>query len=271
MGGGTGKKKGSGVTFTPFSFNPQNEPENEQEEQEQQEQQEEQEQEPNNGLVNTPSDDENDLEGVALFEKSNVNPNSHVDKWFANPKLSNYTDWQKGLTAEERNAIAFYTGSGYDNLNDDLYNKPWAEMSNSYKEKASNLYNAINKFELNKAIQVSRATYLSYFGNAHTTEQFLSVLQQTGGIYQFNGFQSTSTGPKPAFGGDLIIHYTIPPSKGAGAYTRPISEHPSEREFTINTNAVVQFDLSSVKSDGYHTHVNAVWLGQAADQAFKKK
>ena len=144
-------------------------------------------------------------------------------------------------------------------------------MSPYHKKQATAFYDAINKFELNKAIQVSRGTSLSYIGGASNADELKAFLSQTDGVVQFNGFQSASTGPHPAFGGSLIIHYTIPPSKGAGAYVRPISMHPGEGEFTINNNAVVKFDLDSITKKGGSVHINATWLGQAADQVFNKK
>ena len=229
------------------------------------EEQAQEKQEQENELVKTPSEG---LDGVTTFEGST---DSATDKWFANPKLSNYVAWEQGLTSDERSGIKFYTGNGYTNLNDQLYNKPWEKMDGYYKEKATALYNAINKFELNKSIMTSRGTNLSYFGGAQNADDLRQFLSGTDGVVQFNGFQSTTTGPKPAFSGNLIIHYTIPPSKGAGAYVRPISLHPNEGEFTVNNNAVVKFDLDSIKKTGYTTHINAVWLGQAADQHFKKK
>ena len=225
--------------------------------------------EPDNGYINQPTNDENDMEGIATFEHSSV---TAVDKWFSNPKLSNYEDFEdyvkNNYSAES--AIDYYTGNGYDYLNEELYETPWDDMTDSKKKKAADLFNALNQFELNKAILCSRGTSLSYFGNSHNAEGLKDFLNKSDGLLQFNGFQSTSTGSDPAFGGSLVIHYTIPPSKGAGAYVRPISNHPSEREFLLNTNGVFKFDTSSIKVIHGTVHINAAWVGQAADQVFTK-
>jgi len=232
-------------------------------------------------LAKYPTKDANDLEGVTDFSDSGW---SGTDKWFANPKLSNYTEWKDGLTGAQMDAIEDYTGSGYSDLNAALYGTNWDDMSDSAKKTASNLYEAINNFELNKAIHVARGAELrqtlgfaygevDFYNPEKAVQQIKNKLAETGGVYQYNGFQSTSTGSYPAFGGGkgLIIHYTIPPSKGAGAYLRPLSMHSGEREFTLNTNAVVRFDPNSVVYKGGTYHINAEWLGQAKDQKFKKK
>ena len=231
--------------------------------------------------VNAPSNDENDISGVATFPDETDGWNVARDTardWFANSENSNYTEWVQGLTDPERVAVAFYTDSGYDDLNRDLYETPWDEMSDNLKRQASNLYQAINKFELNQAIEVTRITRANFIfpnvsGRADESYFYVDTVRKAledNPYKQFNGFQSASTGYKPVFGGNLVIHYTIPAAKGVGAWVDPISENSGEREFVINTNAVVKFDPSSVRLEDGIIHVNAQWLGQAQDQAFGK-
>lgn len=223
--------------------------------------------------VNQPTHDANDLEGVTVFPNNNTGPS----KWFNNPKLSNFAEWENGLTSEELHSLKKFLGSYSGSINSNLYDKPWDKLTKQEKEDAINIYNAMNKFELNKAIQTIRATSVSkVFGydasNGDVVQNIKNILSQTDGVWQFNGFQSTATGTSTVFSGDFVIHYTIPPSKGAGAYTQPISSFHGEREFTLNNNAVVQFDPNSVYQDSIgRVHVNATWLGQAKNQAFKKK
>ena len=223
--------------------------------------------------VNQPTHDANDLEGVTVFPNNNSGPS----KWFKNPKLSNYEEWESNLTGDESTSLSHFLGSGSGFINSNLYDTPWSQLTDHEKEDAINIYNAMNKFELNKAIQTVRATNVSeVFGwnaaSGDVAQNIKNILSNTDNVWQFNGFQSTSTGTEPVFSGDFIIHYTIPPSKGAGAYTQPISTFHSEREFTLNNNAVVQFDPNSVyKDDIGRIHINATWLGQAKNQAFKKK
>ena len=238
-----------------------------------------------NKYANNPTNDKNDLSGVTSFPDDTVLGNDKAieaaTKWFADDKMSNYIEWTDKLTTDEYDAIRFYTGSGYDELNKELYELSWDKMDDDLKSYASDLYEGINKFELNKAINITRATSASYVfegtskwvgENTVADAETIKKAIKENPYKQFNGFQSASTGAEPVFGGNLVIHYVIPPSKGAGAYVQPMSRHGSEREFVINSNAVVKFDPNSVRIDNEERiHVNAEWVGQAYDQHFDKK
>lgn len=228
---------------------------------------------------NYPTNDKNDVKGVTDFDDDSY---SGTDKWFANSKMSNYSKWAASLTPAESAGFNHYTGSGYGGLNKSLYEVPWSEMSPSQRKTASAVYEALNRFELNKAIHVARGTDINYIFGSDLSYKFKTgdkksamalmknALSETDGVMQFNGFQSTAAGYRPPWG-EMVIHYTIPPSKGAGAYVRPISNHASEREFLLNSNAVVKFDTDSLRFENGKLHVDATWLGQAKDQAFSKK
>ena len=227
-------------------------------------------------LLKKPSEDENDLEGVTTFTDY---PDKTV-KWFNNPKLSNMADWEKGLTDDEKGALSYYTGSGYMSLNPELYNTPWDEMTPSMKKKATNLFNALNKFELNKAIKTVRQCDFQIFGapsyKKMTAQQVKDYLnnEANGGYIQVNGFLSSTTKPNGTFSDSkgVWIDLTTPPNKGGGAYVSHIGNNSGEAEYLYNNNAVLKFDPNSVHEgkDGY-IHVSAEWVGQAKDQHFKNK
>ena len=201
-------------------------------------------------------------------------------KWFNNPDLSNSSTWPGELTPEEKQAVGSYTGTGYGTVNSELYNVPWEEMSSKQKEKAANIYNALNKFELKKGITVTRQSDFQIFGASEyskmTVDEVKNYLSGTKGIVQNDGFLSTSANNKGAAieGSGLVVTYHIPPSKGAGAYVNPISHNAGsyENEFLINNNAVFKFDVNSIHmgSDG-KIHATAEWLGQAKNQSLIKK
>lgn len=223
-------------------------------------------------LVNEPTADTDKYTIFDSYEGS--------QKWFNNPKLSNSADWQSLLTSEELHAVKEYTGSDYDYINSALYTKEWKDMSDSQKELASNIYNALNKFELKHGITVTRQSDFQIFGAGYgkkmTVEQVKDFLSGTNGVVQNNGFLSAGANSHGAAiaGSGLVVEYKIPPSIGAGAYVNPIShlKGHAENEFLINNNAVLQFDMNSIHkgSDG-KVHAVAYWLGQAKDQVFKKK
>lgn len=202
-----------------------------------------------------------------------------ADKWFANEKLSNFSEWRTGLSDAEYKALKSYTGGGYSSMNSSLYGIPWDEMSATQKAKMAALYDAISRFELKKGINVTRKADFQIFGakdtySQMTVDQIKDFLKQTNGVVQNDGFMSFSADPRGRGinGNSVVIHLRIPPSKGAGAYVNPISSNMGEMEYVLNTNAVLKFDTNSVekKSDG-KIHVTADWLGQAQMQTIDPK
>ena len=199
--------------------------------------------------------------------------NSATDKWFANPKMSNYTEWVGGLSKDEKGGLVHYTGNGYGYVNSELYENAWDNMPASAKKMATDIYNGINKFELNKSIPTVRKMPMVYLGGAKNANELKEYLKNNP-QQQFNGFLSSAVGDKPTYGhGNLLVHSVCPPSVGAGAYIRPISQLGHEREFLWNNNSVFNFDVNSLHydpADGYW-HVNATYVGRAKDQHFDKK
>ena len=222
-------------------------------------------------LEKTPSDDENDLEGVATLTLKGQ------QKWFSNPKLSNHDAWYSDLTIDQQDAIDYYVSSNYQYLNDELYTIPWDEMSPAQKEKAADLYEAINGFELNKAVKLLRICNFQIFGlpkGTKLSEQGLKDLLSEQQDYQTNGFLSFTTKTEHgtySHSKGIMIDLVMPPNKGGGAW---LGTHfnEGESEFLLNSNAVLRFDPDSVYTDALgRLHVSATWLGQAKDQVFKSK
>lgn len=220
------------------------------------------------GLVNKPT--------AKTDKYTEFNNQSGANKWFHNDKLSNYNEWDKSLTQDELQAISWYTGSSYDGLNSNLYTTPWKDMSDYQKEKAIALYNALNKFELKKGITTTRKTdeqALGFnYGEHPTIDQIKQQLSKTNGVVQLNGFLSSGADDHGVSvqGSSVQITFKIPPSKGAGAYVANHSNIKGENEFLLNNNAVVKYDLNSIKKVGGKVYITAYWLGNAKDQKFKK-
>lgn len=226
--------------------------------------------------IKAPDTGEQVVDGVTNFT-SNV---SSTVKWFNNPKMSNMAEWEKGLTPAQESAIDYYTGSGYINMNNDLYKTPWDQMTASMKQKAANLYEALNKFELHKAIHTVRQCDFQIFGASEyqsmTPEQVVSYLKNetSDGLIQVNGFLSSTTIPIGTYANKhgVWIDITTPANKGGGGYVSHKGGNDGEGEYLHNSNSVFKFDPNSVHKgkDGY-VHVTATWVGQAKDQKFKKK
>ena len=215
------------------------------------------------GLVNKPTS------SVGKYTEFNSYVGSQ--KWMANPDLTNSVEWQKGLTPEQYSAVQHYTGSGYVGINNAMYGKPWDQMTASEKQKASNLYEAINKFELKKGITITRQCNTQIFGQpGMTMEQIKSTLDKNGGYVQNDGFLSFSTNNTGVAinSSGVIIRLRVPPSKGAVAYVNPISLHKgsTENETIVNSNSVLKFDTGSMKQVGNKIYIEADWVGQAKNQ-----
>lgn len=205
---------------------------------------------------------------------TDFNSPTGAEKWFANPKLSNSEDWHNNqLTGDEEWALRNYTGSGYDKLNSELYETPWDKLDSTIKEKASNIYEALNKFELNHGISVDRATSTLPFGKSGMTADEVreAILQNP--VRQHNGFMSFSTdkGGHGVEKSDIVVTLKIPPSTGAGAWVKPLSGVKGENEFLVNSNAVIRYDPKSVTEKYGKIYVTGYWLGQGSDQVFDNK
>ena len=225
--------------------------------------------------ANSPTKDKNDKTGVADL----TNMYGHYtwdasDDWFKLPSNSNFDGWDKSLDKQDKDGLLHYI-LDYEDMQKELYTKPWSEMSTYEKAHASNLYNAINKFELNQAIKLRRRGDFQIFGaeqgkkmNVNQLKKLLSMND----TFQSNGFLSFTTNLDSkvySHNKGIVIDLIMPPNKGGGAWTG--HHNVGEQEFIINSNSVLKFDPESVHkaSDGF-IHVNAEWIGQAKDQAFKK-
>lgn len=190
------------------------------------------------------------------------NSTEGADKWFHNDKLSNANEWESGLTSDETGDIRYYTGNGYKQINGSLYN---GKGTKSVRVKT--ITAALDKFEINKGITVTRRCDFQIFGSnsAMSIDQVKAYFAATGDTKinpAFMSFSADSAGRAIA-GSGLKISLHIPPSKGAGAYIRPLSHIKRENEFLLNRNAVIKFDPSSIKMVDGNIYIEADWLGQS--------
>lgn len=229
------------------------------------------------GLINKPTSDTDKYTVFGIGDNTSKQAAyKAAKKWFANPKLSNATKWETELLSpSEKSAIESYTGVAYEGVNDDLYDTPWDDMSLGHKQTAQNIYNGLNKFELNHGITVTRTSDYKIFGGNDTKESIINFLNQSGGILQNDGFLSFGANSDgiSVSGSGLIINLKVPPSKGAGAYVNNISWHEGagENEFLLNSNAILKFDVNSLKKTSKGYAIEAEWLGQAKSQTIDPK
>lgn len=186
---------------------------------------------------------------------------------------SNIDEWESGLSPTERDAVRNYTGSKFRTMNNALYNVPFEEMEYDLQRRINNLSSALDKFELNRGIEVTRESSFSLFGGNSTPAAIRNYLKATNGVLQVNGFMSASVEDRGYSVGDddLVVHYRVPASKGAGGYVDRISVNGGENEFLFNRNGVYKYDINSIRYEGNKVHINARWIGQAQEQYLPKK
>ena len=185
--------------------------------------------------------------------------------------ISNIEDWYNGLTPDEREVLDDYVGNGYSDINKAQYNTPWENMSDYQKERIATLHDALDKFDLDKGIEVYRETDFKVFGSNSpmSMSEIRQYLLKNGDTQQIDGFMSFSThaGGSAVDGRGLIIEMKIPPSVGAGAYIGNTLGIKDESEFLVNTNSVLKYDMNSMYVDGKNrVHIKAEWQGRSEAQ-----
>lgn len=202
--------------------------------------------------------------------------------WQKHDEFSNAEEWTRDLDSEEVNAIEWWTSAGYEDASV-LYDTPWDDIPSYTKDALSDLYNAINKFELKKPAMFHRSTDFQIFGQPRgitghmTVDQVKDYLKNRtdGGLIQVDGFMSFSTrkGGVSVAGSGLVIDLKVPKNKGMGAYVSGVGGNYGEREYLTNNNAILKFDEKSVKLDSKtgKIHVTARLMGRAQMQTIDPK
>ncbi|MCY9658129.1 ADP-ribosyltransferase [Paenibacillus chondroitinus] len=132
-------------------------------------------------------------------------------------------DWEKALTKDERNAIVDYTGSDYQEINENLrngYSEPIID------KKIEDISSGLQKFDLKEPVKVFR-------GLSHNIFKGFAAADLIGVKVTDPAFMSTSLLAKEAFSGKVQIELRLPP----GTYGAPvisISSFPAEYEFLLD-------------------------------------
>ena len=114
-------------------------------------------------------------------------------------------------------------------------------------------------------------------GESMTVQQIKDYIKANAdpkdGTLQQNGFLSAGANNHGADidGSELVIHFNVPKSIGAGAYVNPISMHSGsdENEFLFNCYSRFKFDTGSIRKDSYgRIHITATWKGRGKKQSF---
>lgn len=135
--------------------------------------------------------------------------------------------WHKKMTEHEKNAVEYYTGSGYGPINDML--RGVDTINPALVEKVKQIDNALNKLPDNtKTMSLRRGVY----GNV------LSLIKKApNGIFVDQGYTSTSPCSKGGFNGTVDLEIIVPPGMGKMAWVDDISTHKGELELILPRGA----------------------------------
>lgn len=152
---------------------------------------------------------------------------------------SMYSDWLNSLNKQEKDAVYKYTTNFFEDLNtahrqgmdmvDSLYHE-------TIRSNTKALDSAIEKFVLDKAIQVIRGSSNDLIGGYTTAEEINENLK--GAIVRDKGYMSTSAVKGSEFDGKVRYEITVPKGKGYGAFIDPLSVYAGiEHEFLLKRNS----------------------------------
>lgn len=154
--------------------------------------------------------------------------------------ISNYEEWSKNLTAEEKEALRDYLGDGYREINKHLRdgNKP--------TERENHITNAISRFELNENIVVWRGT-----SNKVWEEVLEREYLEIGDTFILDrGYTSTSIDKNitTSFARGVLFKIKVPKNKGFCAYMECLQVY-EEKEMLFKPNVKFKF-LGEIDANG---------------------
>jgi hypothetical protein len=161
-----------------------------------------------------------------------------------------YGGWNPG----EKEALKTYTSGQYTAWND-------AIRKGDLKSYKSKIYAAQRGMRPStRPMLLHRGTSFLEFNDPSITS-YQDLLAYVGRTYVNRGFNSTSVGGSPAFGGQLLIEYEAPAGTPM-AYVQDFSHHPTEREMLLPTHMTYQI-ISVTQKNSNTTVMRVRVLGPA--------
>lgn len=166
------------------------------------------------------------------------------------------TQWLNGLSAEEWDAINWYTGGAYSSFNAAL--RRGARLTPSQRVTDQAIMSAINKYTLTKPTVFHRGSSGGLLAGAQTVDEINAM---AGIIVQDDGYTSTSASVGSDFGSFSKIEYHIstPAGTGIGAYIMPVSRHRMEDEFLFRRGSA--FRVVGAYEEAGKVHCNLEYVG----------
>lgn len=170
-------------------------------------------------------------------------------KWFQNN--SNLTQWEQGLTQDEKQGLYDYARSAYSVINDTLEGKTVNNVDQALVAKEiKDIQSALNKYTLKSPILVTRTDNGQLLGlNSASYQQLKNMEGKTVDVKRFVS-TDTSAVSSANYGS---VNYTIevPKGKGMGAWLPTTAGNLSkgEAEFLINSGR--KYEIVSVNKGKY--------------------
>lgn len=165
-------------------------------------------------------------------------------------KKSQYGQWERSLTADERDAISWYTADGYGDINDYWRKRDgWEYISSDVTGASKNIDSAISRFNLKKNITVQRGVeelYPSSIVGINALPDDLTKL--IGKTYHDLGYGSTTAliGNSVATAKPVLFEIDIPSGIGRGAYVNQYGGQYQDAEFEFLLARGSKFRITDV-------------------------
>ena len=182
-------------------------------------------------------------------------------------KNSQHGKWQAGLSADEKDCIADYSGGGFYDLNNYFRQVGDWRSINSEKEEfiAENLDSAISRYVLKDNIRVQRGVmtdFIDRLAEEHDIQSSLSEL--VGQKYVEKAYSSTTAlmANRVATAKPVILDIEVPAGVGRGAYVNQLAGQYQDTEYEFLIKRGASFTIKEVvekeEMGEYHYYIKLV-------------
>ena len=166
-------------------------------------------------------------------------------------KSSLHRRWLDNLSADERDAISWYTTYGYGDINDYWCRRNgWESIPANIVEEASRQIDAaISKFPLKENILVQRGVDDFYGGSLIESREWSDIHEIVGMTYHDLGYTSTTAliGNGVATTKPYLFEIEVPAGTGRGAYVNKLAGINEDREYEFLIARGSRFEITGVE------------------------
>ncbi len=166
-------------------------------------------------------------------------------------KQSLYQKWLDNLSADERDAISWYTSNGHGDINNYWRKSPgWETISGGKVEDASKqIDSAISKFILKENIVVQRGVEDFHGASLIKGKEWNDIHEIIGMTYREQGYSSTTAlyGNRVATTKPYLFEIEVPSGTGRGAYINKLAGQHEDIEYEFLLPRESKFEIIGVE------------------------